>query len=233
MKVLRGASFLAMALILSGVLARADSFTASLYSPTATVDTIPVVLNGIGGAGYTVSFSANGNPGVVRGAVGGAYAIPVAGVSGGQAEYYTGDFGSPLTTDPDPADPGSAGNYFSTGTGSITISFGSQQSSLGLLWGSVDNYNTLSFDNGYVITGTAVQNAISNNFVNGYQGFGGSAYVLVDTSFTTVTFSSTQPSFEFAGVAAGVAPIPEPASLLLFGSGIFGLVGVARRKFLA
>src|SRR5688572_17750327 len=35
--------------------------------------------------------------------------------------------------------------YLSTGTGSITFNFASPQNYLGLLWGSVDDYNSLAF----------------------------------------------------------------------------------------
>jgi hypothetical protein len=67
---------------------------------------------------------------------------------------------------------------------------------------------------------------------------GGSAYVVIDSpnGFTTVTFTSSTVSFEFAGVAVstnGFQFSPEPSSVSLIGSwfGIaFGIAAVRRRR---
>jgi hypothetical protein len=71
----------------------------------------------------------------------------------------------------------------------------------------------------FVVTGSEVQTAAAGFVSNGFQGPGGSAYVVVDTStpFTTVTAASTQISFEFAGVAVANAHftfIPQQGYLL-------------------
>jgi hypothetical protein len=75
--------------------------------------------------------------------------------------------------------------------------------------GSIDRGNSLSFDDAakFVATGSEVQTAAAGFVSNGFRGSGGSAYVVVDTSmpFTTVTATSTESSFEFAGVAAAIA----------------------------
>ncbi len=176
----------------------------------------------ITGSGYTVSFSTAANQGVVQGPAHALRAVPVAGVSGSTPEYLTGNYGSALTTN-----AAASGNYLSTGTGSITFTFSTPQTSLAVLWGSIDPGNSLTFNDAgsYKVTGTAVQAAAGNFAGNGFQGPGGSAYVVVDTStpFTTVTANSSIVSFEFAGLAADTAPFtatPEPSSFLLFGLGL-------------
>jgi len=192
----------------NGNVAKADTITASLYSALPPSGTTPTVidLSGISspsqstmaGTGYSIAFSGVGaNEGVVQGSLGGAYAVPVGGVIGSSPEYLTGGFGSALTTN-----IGNSGNYLSTGVGTITITFSTPQDSLALLWGSIDAGNSLKLNDagGFVITGAAVQAEAAGFVTNGFQGPGGSAYVVVNTStpFTTVTATSNVVSFEFA-----------------------------------
>jgi hypothetical protein len=241
MQTSRIAVFVGTALLLaaSAGTANASTITASLFSPDAGLGPVVISLTGItavsqasfSGPGYSVSFAmdaSQSDQGVVRGAHGCCYAIPVAGVTGGGApKYLTGDYGSTLTTD-----VAASGNYFSTGTGSITFNFDQPETWLALLWGSIDNYNHLTFKNGnatvFTVDGTTVQDAANGFVSNGFQGPGGSAYVVVNTStpFTSVIASSTSVSFEFGGVVA--SPVPEPATWCLFGLGI-GIVALRRR----
>jgi hypothetical protein len=227
-----------LSIVMSLGMAEGSTITANLFSPLAPPGSTPVVVNLGGlndpsqapltGSGYTISFAGVGpNQGLVQGNAGG-HAIPVAGVTGGSAEYLTGGFESSQTTDV----AGSA-NYLSTGTGTITITFISPQTSFALLWGSIDTGNSLRFNDAsnFLVTGTAVQTAAAGFVSNGFQGPGGSAYVIVntDTPFTTVTATSSVVSFEFAPLAASSTPfdppgVPEPGALTLMAGGILLLV---------
>jgi hypothetical protein len=167
---------------------------------------------------------------VVNGTVSGGHQVPVAAVNGGAPEYLTGDFGSPMTTN-----IAASANYFSTGLGTITITFASPQTSLAFLWGSIDIGNSLLFNDAgnFVVSGAAAQAAAAGFISNAFQG--GSAWVVVntDTPFTTVTASSSTPSFEFGAVAASTAPFvanPEPINTALVGSGILFLAAYRLRR---
>jgi hypothetical protein len=235
-------------LITSGAgIAKASTISASLYTPSLGSDAVVIDLIGITpdssaeifGFGYTIQFASPFPPGqgVVQGASSGQYAVPAAGVSGGQPEYLTGGYGSPLTTN-----IADSGNYLSTGLGSIVITFATPQYSFALLWGSIDTSNSLTFNDvgNFQVTGSEVQAAAAGFVSNGYQGPGGSAYVVVDTStpFTTVTAASGVVSFEFAGVAGSNLPFtptpePEPRSALILGLALMSMGVVLRRRLVS
>ncbi len=208
--------------------------------PTGSV--VPIKLDGVTAPsrgtldtlGYTVTFSVASGQGIVHGAAEGQYAVPVAGVSGGLPTYLKGDYGSEPTLT-----LSQSGNYFSTGgPGTITITFKTPQTSLALLWGSIDTFNSVALDDGFTVTGKQIQEAALGFTTDGYQGVGGSAYVLINAthSFTTATFTSGTPSFEFAGVAGGstipLNPTPEPSEMVLMGTiGIaIGFVALRLRR---
>jgi hypothetical protein len=221
--------------------AKADTITASLFTPMAPTGTAPLLvdLNGItvpsdttiDGTGFTIAFSVGAGQGVVQGTEEPLHAVPVGGVTGTTPEYLTGGFGSALTTN-----IADSGNYLSTGTGTITITFSSPETSLALLWGSIDTLNSLTLNDAanFTVTGAEVQAAAAGFVSNGFQGPGGSAYVVIDTStpFTTVTLTSGVISFESAGIAADSAPfstVPEPSSVALIATGL-GIVVLFRRQ---
>jgi hypothetical protein len=225
----------ALLLAASAGIASATTISSAFLSPTLPAGYTAINLGSIGvpfntpisGPGYGVTFAVN-DPlqGVVNGAGSLPHAVPVGGANGSQPLYLTGGFGSPLTSD-----IGQSGNYFSTGTGAITITFDQPQYWLVLLWGSIDVENLLTFNDvaGSQVTGLQVQQATVGFVSNGDQGVGGSAYVTIntDTPFTSVTASSGVVSFEFDGVAASASP--EPSSFwCLFGIGI-GIVALRRR----
>ncbi len=129
-----------------------------------------------------------------------------------------------------------AGTYLSTGTGTITFTFATPQTHFGLLWGSVDASNVITFSGGNTATTSfsgALLNTISTpGFVGavGDQGYGGSEYVqFSDTgNFTTVTLTSGQISFESADFTTTATP--EPAFLGLVGSGLVLMGGIISRR---
>jgi hypothetical protein len=175
-----------------------------------------------GTASFAVTFT--GDAGYVTGASASLYAPPW--LSGGNGA----GFGSP--NQPDDAD---TTMYITTGTGSATFDFVGDQRYFGVLWGSIDDFNTVSFyDNGSLVkafTGDAILAG-----ANGDQGVNGTLYVNFTatdaTVFDRVVFTSTEHAFELDNVAYGQnvpTPAPEPLTLSLFGAGLAGL-GFARRR---
>jgi hypothetical protein len=101
---------------------------------------------------------------------------------------------------------------------------------LGLLWGSVDTYNTLSLYDGSTLVGVVTGSQIAAS-ADGNEGASGTYYVNITSTqnFDTVVASSSQYAFEFDNVAYNPTPLPEPVSLGLLGLGIAGL-GATRRR---
>ncbi len=126
--------------------------------------------------------------------------------------------------------------------GSVTLQFPTLETYLGILWGSVDGFNSLSFYNGATLIGTVTGSDVMAS-PNGDQGANGTAYVNInaigDSAFNRVVATSGGNTFEFDDVAfnetisaisaLAADPIPEPAGLGLFGIGLLGL-GLVRRR---
>jgi hypothetical protein len=129
---------------------------------------------------------------------------------------------------------GDATQYYSTGMGTTTITFDEESTYLGLLWGSVDAYNSIAFYKDGNLIGT-VNGAEIRNPANGDQGIGGTYYVNfeVEGGYDSVKLISTSYSFEIDDLAYGAAyritQIPEPFSVLVLGAGLLAL-GISLRR---
>jgi hypothetical protein len=176
--------------------------------------------------GITVSYSGIGAGTIAVPNVVGKYAAPY--ISGGNGTL----FGNTQ------ADGRGVTPYLSTGIGQVTLQLDQYHNYFGLLWGSVDDYNTLSFYDGATLlfsyTGLDV-----DQLAKGNQGADGTFYVNInsDTGFNRVVASSTRYGFEFDNVAldanlvppAEVLPIPEPHTYVMLLAGLVLVCRIAAR----
>jgi hypothetical protein len=124
----------------------------------------------------------------------------------------------------------------------ITFNFSTGQNYFGLLWGSVDANNTLTFWSGPNGTGSVLEtitgtdlNTLNNEIAQ--TGYGdtsdtwGTAYVNVDTStpFESVVASTTTFTFEIDNVAYG-STVPDGGMTIALLGGAFAGLQALRRK---
>ncbi len=126
------------------------------------------------------------------------------------------------------------------GAGTVTITFATAQTTLNLLWGSVDfsGQNTLNIAlDGFNITGQDINNA--SNLIHNSDSGDDDVYVSITnlSPFTTVTFSdfSDSNAFEFVPGApvTSTTPVPEPVTMTMFAAGLAGMATIRRRRKLA
>ncbi len=158
--------------------------------------------------GIAVSFAGDGQ--AVTGSMSGVYAAP----------YLSNGNGTPFG---DPNNGPDTTRFLTTGVGSVTLVLPGEEKYVGLLWGSVDNYNTLSLYNGSTLVGTEAGMDVTAS-ATGDQGASGTFYVNINSrhSFDPIVATSSSYAFEFDNVAYNQSAVPEPSSFVLALIGVMG-----------
>jgi hypothetical protein len=127
----------------------------------------------------------------------------------------------------------------STSTGAVSATLGGLYNYFGIYWGSIDQFNTLTFlDDGTQVGSFSGATVIADASLEGNQVDAGSNeyvnFYFGTQNFNTVLISSTNYAFESDNLAFGDSPrVPEPVSAGLLGLGLVGLAAANRRRRVA
>ncbi len=162
---------------------------------------------------HITSYSLTGNWGVITGSSDCEYEAP------------TYDYGDYLAV-------GTSG-----GTSIASVTLDQDYTYFGIYWGSMDwnltydVYNTITFYNNGLLVGTYTAAAVAS--AAGITADSQTSYYVnfFDLpAYDAFTLAGTNYSFEVDNIAFGNSQVPEPATMLLFGTGLAGLMGLARRR---
>jgi len=124
----------------------------------------------------------------------------------------------------------SSGSYGTKPGAKVSMTFApnNNYNYFGLLWGSVDSYNTIEFYSGANLVYFLKGSSLTPN--SGFQGAGGSAYVNITDlpSFDQVVVKSSQYAFEFDNVAYG--NVPDGGTTMIMLGGVLCGIGAIRRR---